>query len=400
MSEILAPLISSPRGADISRPSMLGFQPYETFQLLIETGGIDRANTLLIAACDAYARRGRATPSETEQFVALAARLFPAGAPSARAKAAAALGRSESLSSDLEELIVANIGEDLVDFLVGASRLSEATMLKVVSTNDIAAAAALARRNDLTNVVLARLFQLNSRKVYRALATNTTIAPRGPYLAALARSAQMDHQVAWSLAAREDFDAALLAPAFFDLNETDRIKVIQAFAMRATPAAPIKKTLEQLSVATDELTRALMKLFAENRRPEVTRLLHQITGLDEVRCGQIAHDTSGAALFVVLRAFGCSAYDGLKVLIHATSHDEDRSKALSIFSRMFESVSVDATAYLMSAWRGEVNLLDLGKPEYRPFAETRRAAAAAQPQSAVVDKTIEALARIGILKAS
>mgnify|MGYP006176151349 CR=1 FL=1 len=35
------------------------------------------------------------------------------------------------------------------------------------------------------------------------------------------------------------------------------------------------------SVATAELTRALMKLFSENRRPEVTRLLHQITALDE-----------------------------------------------------------------------------------------------------------------------
>jgi hypothetical protein len=171
--------------------------------------------------------------------------------------------------------------------------------------------------------------------------------------------------------------------------------------MRATPAAPIKKTLEQLSVATAELTRALMKLFSENRRPEVTRLLHQITGLDEVRCGQIAHDTSGAALFVVLRAFGCSAYDGLKVLIHATSHDEDRSEALGTFSKMFEAVSVDATAYLMSAWRGEVNLLDLGKPEYRPFTETRRsaAAAAAQQPSEQLSKTIEALARLGLRQA-
>ena len=380
---------------------MLGFQPYETFQLLIETGGIDRTNTLLVAACDAYARRGRATQQETEQFFALAARLFPSAAPSARAKAAAALGRAENLSSELEELIVTNVGDDLVDFLVGAPKLSEATMLKVVNSNDVASASALARRGDLTNVVLAKLFQLNSRKVYRALATNTMIAPRGPYLAALARSAQMDHQVAWSLAAREDFDAALLAPAFFDLNESDRIKVIQAFAMRATPEAPIKKTLEQLSVATDELTRALMKLFTENRRPEITRLLHQITGLDEVRCGQIAHDSSGAALFVVLRAFGCSAYDGLKVLIHATSHDGDRSAALSTFSKMFESVSVDATAYLMSAWRGDVNLLDLGKPEYRPFTETRRsaAAAAAQSPSDDVDKAIEALARIGTRRA-
>jgi hypothetical protein len=381
---------------------MLGFQPYETFQLLIETGGIDRTNTLLIAACDAYARRGRATPQETDQFYALAARLFPAAAPSARAKAAAALGRSESLSPQLEELIVANVGDDLTDFLVSAPTLSEGTMLKIISSEDAASAAALGRRSDLTNIVLARLFQMNSRKVYRSLATNTAIAPKGPYLAALARSAQMDHQVAWSLAARDDFDSALLAPAFFDLNEHDRIKVIRAFAMRSTPEAPIKRTLEQLSVATEELTRALMKLFAENRRPEVTRLLHQITGLDEVRCGQIAHDTSGAALFVVLRAFGCSAYDGLKVLIHATSQDGERSASLATFSKLFEAVSVDATAYLMSAWRGEVNLLDLGKAEYRPFTETRRsaAAAAAQSPSEQVESTIAALAKIGIRRAS
>jgi hypothetical protein len=380
---------------------MIGFQPYETFNLLVETGGVDRTNTLLCAAADAFARRGRPTQAEMEQFAILAQRLFPAASPAARAKAAATLGRSENLASELEDLVIRHLGDDLADFLVSAPRLTEGTMLKVLAVNDPALGAALARRSDLTNVVLARLFQMNSRKVYRALATNTVIAPRGPYLAALARSAQMDHQVAWSLAAREDFDTALLAPAFFDLNESDRIKVIRAFAMRATPEAPIKKTLEQLSVATAELTRALMKLFAENRRPEVTRLLHQITGLDEVRCGQIAHDTSGAALFVVLRAFGCSAYDGLKVLIHATSHDEDRSATLSTFSRLFEAVSVDATAYLMSAWRGEVNLLDLGKPEYRPFTETRRsaAAAAAQQPSDRIERTIEQLASTGLRQA-
>ena len=379
---------------------MIGFQPYETFQLLIETGGIDRANTLLCAACDAFARRGKPTQAEIEQFTTLAQRLFPTAAPSARAKAAATLGQSESLSPELEDLVIAHLGEDLADYLFDAPRLSEATMLKVVSANEVTSAAALARRGDLTNVVLARLFQMNSRKVYRALATNTAIAAKGPYLSALARSAQMDHQVAWSLAARDDFDAALLAPAFFDLSENDRIKVIKAFARRKTPAAPIKKTLEQLSVATAELTKALMKLFSENRRPEVTRLLHQITALDEVRCGQIAHDTSGAALFVVLRAFGCNAYDGLKVLIHATSHDEDKSKALSAFSQMFETVSVDATAYLMSAWRGEVNLLDLSRTEYQPFTEeSRRTPLVVNERNPLVDQAIEALARIGARKA-
>jgi hypothetical protein len=376
---------------------MIGFQPYETFQLLIETGGVDRTNTLLCAACDAFARRGRPTSAEMEQFAALAQRLFPSAAPAARAKAAATLGRSEDLSPELEQLVVRHLGDDLPDFLVSAPKLSEGTMLKVISSNDVTLGAALARRADLSNNVLGRLFQMNSRKVYRAIATNTAIVPRGPYLSALARSAQMDHQVAWSLAAREDFDAALLAPAFFDLGETDRVKVINAFAKRETPTAPIKRTLEQLSVATGELTRALMKLFSENRRPEVTKLLHQITGLDEVRCGQIAHDTSGAALFVVLRAFGCDAQDGLKVLIHATSHDEDRSKALAQFSNLFEAVSVDATAFLMSAWRGEVNLLDMTKPEYKPFEIERRRIPPPQTRerNPVVDQAIEALARIG-----
>jgi hypothetical protein len=379
---------------------MLGFQPYETFQLLVETGGADRANTLLVAACDAFARRGRPTPPEAEQFQALAQRLFPMATPVARAKAAATLGRSENLSPELEDLVMEYIGEDLADYLVSAPKLSEAAMLTVIGRNDAQTSAAIARRSDITNVVLAKLFQMNSRKVYRALATNMNIAPRGPYLSALARSAQMDHQVAWSLAARDDFDCALLAPAFFDLNESDRVKVIRSFSMRKTPDAPIKRTLEQLSVATNELTRALMKLFSENRRPEITTLLHQITGLDEVRCGQISHDVSGAALFVVLRAFGCTSYDGLKVLIHATSHDADRSQALSQFAKMFESVSTDAMAYLMSSWRGDVNLLDLGKPEYRPFSGEIRRAAPTVSSNPTIDQAIEALARIGARKAS
>jgi hypothetical protein len=379
---------------------MLGFQPYETFQLLVETGGADRANTLLVAACDAFARRGRPTPPEAEQFQALAQRLFPMAAPVARAKAAATLGRSENLSPELEDLVMEYIGEDLADYLVSAPKLSEAAMLSVIGRSDAATSAAIARRGDITNVVLAKLFQMNSRKVYRALATNMNIAPRGPYLSALARSAQMDHQVAWSLAARDDFDCALLAPAFFDLNESDRVKVIRSFSMRKTPDAPIKRTLEQLSVATNELTRALMKLFSENRRPEITTLLHQITGLDEVRCGQISHDVSGAALFVVLRAFGCTSYDGLKVLIHATSHDADRSQALSQFAKMFESVSTDAMAYLMSSWRGDVNLLDLGKPEYRPFSGEIRRASPTASSNPTIDQAIEALARIGARKAS
>lgn len=385
------------------RGQMIGFQPYETFQLLIESGGIDRANTLLVAACDAFAKRGKPHDIEVEQFEVLASRLFPTAAPAARMKAAATLGKSKFLSPKLEQLVIANIGDDLLTYLKEAPSLSEETMVGIVSGSDTRVCAALAQRDDLSNIALAKLFQLNSRRVYRALAANESVRPRGPYLNALARSAQMDHKVAQSLAKRKDFDTALLAPAFFDLEEADRLKVIEAFALRKTPAAPIKRTLEQISLRTDDLSKALMKLFMENRRPEVTRLLHQITRLDEVRCGQIAHDVSGAALFVILRAFGLSSQDGLKVIIHATSHEEeDRSRTLGEFARMFKNISADAMAFLLSAWRGDVNLLDLAKPQYRPFTEDRQRAPAARRVSAdpAITRAIDALERIGARRAS
>ncbi len=58
----------------------------------------------------------------------------------------------------------------------------------------------------------------------------------------------------------------------------------------------------------------------------------------------------------------------------------------------------------MSAWRGEVNLLDLTKPEYRPFhPPSPNAAASPSRRSASAIRwsiVIEALARIGIARAS
>ncbi|MCF6302102.1 MAG: DUF2336 domain-containing protein [Devosiaceae bacterium] len=383
---------------------MIGFQPYETFQLLIETGGMDRANTLLVAACDAFARRGKPHEPEIEQFEVLAERLFPTADTIARIKAASTLGRSEFLSPKLEQLVVANIGDDLNSYLSDAPTISEETMIGIISTADTRVCAILANRTDISNIALAKLFQLNSRRVYRALSANPTIRPRGPYLNALARSAQMDHKVAQSLAKRKDFDTALLAPAFFDLEEVDRLRVIDAFSLRKTPDAPIKRTLEQISLAKGDLARALMKLFMENRRPEVTRLLTQITGMDEVRCGQIAHDVSGAALFVILRAFGMTSQDGLKVIIHATSHeDEDRSQTLGTFATMFQNISSDAMAFLLSAWRDEVNLLDLAKPKYRPFTqETKRVPASTRiiSKDPVITQAVDALERIGARRAS
>jgi hypothetical protein len=89
------------------------------------------------------------------------------------------------------------------------------------------------------------------------------------------------------------------------------------------------------------------------------------------------------------------------VLIHATSHDADRSRALADFAKLFDTVSPDSMAYLMSAWRGEVNLLELAKPEYKPFTEpSRRTPQFSSTNNPVVDQAIEALARIGIKRAS
>ncbi len=357
---------------------MIGFQPYETFQLLVETGGVDRANTLLVAACDAFAHRHKPPKPEVDQFEALTTRLFRTASPEAGRKAAEVLSTSETLSPVLQKLVIEHLGKDLPKFLSAVPALDDAILSELIDTGDILSCAAIAARRDLDASVLTRLFRMNSRRVYRTLAANLSIVPRGAFLSAFARSAQMDHEIARLLANREDFDSALLAPAFFDLPEAERLMVVHAFEARKTPEAPIRKTIEQISVATKDLTRALMKLYTQNRRPEVTRLLCQITGLDEIRCGQIAHDTSGTSLFVVLRAFSCTAYDGLKVLIHATSHDKDRSQTLSEFAKLFQDISPEAMAYLLSAWRGEVDLFDLNKPEFRRAPAVHRHSEAAR----------------------
>ncbi len=343
---------------------MIGFQPFETFQHLAASDDIERANSLLIASCNAFLHRKDPDMDEIEQFEVLAKRLFNIACARTRKNAATILKHSQNLTPLLEKLVIDNIGEDLDDFLIMSEHLSEQSLSSLIAKKNIEISAAIAKRPDLTNPILTGLFQTNSRKVYRALAANEKIPAKGIYLGAFVRSAQLDYQVARLLAKRSDFDSALLAPVFFDLDEQDRIKTIKAFSLRKTPFAPIKKTIEQISVANDELTQALMRLFTENRRPEVANLLAQITGFDDIKCTQIAHDVSGAALFVVLRAFGCTAYDGLKVIIHATSHDEDRSQILSGFAKLFQEVDIDAMAFMMSAWRGEINLLDLTKPEY------------------------------------
>lgn len=383
------------RGARVDQ--MIGFQPYETFQLLIETGGVERANTLLIAACDAYARRSRPLAAEAEQFEALAKRLFPTAAPTARAKASGILASAQHLTPSLEILVYENLGTGLIAHLERAPALSDDVLLRLIDKGDINVIAAVAGRSDLSNATLARLFPINSRKVYRALASNTAISPRGAYLSALTRSAEMDREVAAILAQREDFDAALLTGMFFDLPEEGRINVLRTYAKRNLPQTPLMQTFEEISVATNEFTGALMKLFSENRRPKITRLLAQITGLDEMRCGEIAHDTSGAALFVVLRGFGCTSYDGLKVLIHATSHDADRSQTLASFARLFEDVSVSAMVYVMSVWRGDARVAELAQPEYTRFAEPSRRSPEAKPaqrSGTVGDQAIEALDRL------
>lgn len=376
---------------------MIGFQPYETFQLLIETGGIDRANTLLVAACDAYARRTRQHPAETEQFEALATRLFPTAAPAARAKAAGILASARDLTPTLEMIVFDNLGTGLIAHLESVPTLSDDTVMRLIEKGDVAITTAIAGRPNLSSAALARLFSINSRKVYRALAANTDIAPRGAYLSALTRSAEMDRDVALALSRRSDFDAALLTPVFFDLPEDSRLAILLSYAGRTLPHVPMMRTFEQISVATGEFTSALMKLFAENRRPKVTRLLSQVTGLDELRCAEIAHDTSGAALFVVLRAFGCTGHDGLKVLIHATSHDADRSRTLASFARLFEDVLPSAMVYMLSVWRGDSATSDLTKPEYAPLtSESRRTPARVTGQStgSPGEKAREALARL------
>ena len=202
---------------------MIGFQPFETFQLLAQSSDGDRANTLLIASCDAFARRKKPDMGEIEQFEVLASRLFQIASVSTRNKAALLLKSAQNLTPNLEKIIIENVGADLPDYLASNPHISEQSLQKLINEKNIDINAIIAQRADLPTSIITSLFKTNSRKTYRALAANMSISLNEPYLNAFVRSAQMDHQVAHSLAMRSDFDKALLAPVFFDLFEADAV---------------------------------------------------------------------------------------------------------------------------------------------------------------------------------
>lgn len=341
----------------------------------------ERADAVLVAACDAFVRRLVYDDDDMRQFGELCSRLYSKASLDARAQAMSILAEASELPLGLAAGILARDDMASLDFLRHSKALDDATLKNVIARNDIEMSDVIAARDDLTNNVLSKLFPINSRRLYRTMAANPSIRLNGPYLNAMLRAAKMDFAVAESLAERAEIDAGVLVGGFFNLSSTHRMHVLNAFKDRQVPSSSITNTFEQLSVATEEFTAALMKLYTQNRRAEVTKLFSQITGLDEIRCGEIAHDVSGEALFVVLRAFGCRSYDGLRVLIHAMSVQEFDNRRLPAFATLFDSVPQAAAVHILSVWRGETDPTSLEAPTYRPLTQdsNRTPTTSAQP---------------------
>ena len=72
--------------------------------------------------------------------------------------------------------------------------------------------------------------------------------------------------------------------------------------------------------------------------------------------------------------------------------------------KLFQDISPDSMAYLLSAWRGEVDLLDLGKPEYRRAEIAPRHRSDAVRQTTLTDpaiaRAVATIKQTGIRKAS
>lgn len=348
---------------------MTSFSPYETFDSLTDVTNSQHADRLLITACEAHEQRSVHTQEEELQFIALVGKLFPKVSDKAREETSVILAACLNLPQAVQSLVAQSAGKSIAHFLQYAPSLTERTMIETCATQNIDACMAIAKRDDLTDRVLECLFPVNSRGLYRALAANFSLRFEGRFQNAMVRAAKMDAQIASSLAERDQFDTALLANAFFNLKSDHQLQIIEAHADREFPRLPLGSMIEQISVATDELARALTKLFSQNRRAEVTKLLQQITGLDEIKCGTIAHDVTGESLFVILRAFGCRASEGLRVLIHSRSHDAMRDNRLTQFSVLFDQISVEGMIYLLAVWRGDVDPLSYGELRYISCAE-------------------------------
>jgi len=97
----------------------------------------------------------------------------------------------------------------------------------------------------------------------------------------------------------------------------------------------------------------------------------------------------------VLAAFGTRPSDGLRVLVRATAEEESSAGQLGEFARLFETVTPAAAAFMLSAWRGEVDLIEMTRPEYRASERRRAPTPLSRERSPIVDAAIEQLARLG-----
>ncbi len=171
-----------------------------------------------------------------EQFAALAQRLFPTAAPSARAKAAATLGAFRApVARTRRARDRAICGETSPDFLVQRADSPKADHAQDRrGQRRMLTAASLARRSDLTNIVLAKpvpdeqpqgLPRAGHQHLDRARAAPTS--PPSP-----ARRRWITRSPGRSPRARISTAPSSRRPSSISARP-DRLKVITAFAKRA-----------------------------------------------------------------------------------------------------------------------------------------------------------------------
>lgn len=343
---------------------MSTFDVSDVFHLVMECEAMGNVDSVLTDITETYLNYLHSDKTTSNNFEFIFPHLFPRASIGIRHRISLALYPATPLPEDIQRIILTHLENYLPEYVKNHPQLSDSLITELIARNDITLAQALASRADLSPKHLQKLFGINSRKIYRALSSNPALPSTGSYLSAFLRAASMDIIVAENLSERSDFDAALVSGQFFELSENGRLAILTAFKHRNAPNSPTAINLMRASVVTAELTNALMRLFAENKRPKITQLLHQITGINAQYCAEIAHDTTGAALFVVLRAFGCSSYDGLKVLIHACTHETDRSRLLGHYARLFSEVDPQSMSFILSVWRGETDVLQLLEPQF------------------------------------
>jgi len=254
---------------------------------------------LLRVLVDLFVRRPSHSEDEIQHFAEIAHTILPSATRAEIDHAAMRLCTHPAAPGELLDLLATRANEGAVLLFEKCRRLSTTVLQNAAASAPLAAARAIATRDDLDPATIDFLVARPEREIWVALIENEYAPLGAEILSAMVARAQSDAQLAQAICRRLPHRAEVLG-LFLHATRTDRLLMIASARSRMGQSDTQATALDaNVAAKLETAARTSAKAFAE--------CLAQSLHLSEELAHSIAQDQGGEALIIALRALGLDA---------------------------------------------------------------------------------------------